>query len=230
MAANAAPIGRRLGRMMSPSSGRPIATYSIIAVCVVVFILEVVTGINPITGAGRSVVENVLAYHPHDIIHSPWTIITVNFVHAEVLHIASNMVSLYFVGVPLERYLGRTRFLALFFVTGIGAVVGVDFFAHEEVVGASGAIFGVLGALVVFARRMGLRIAQLYVVIVLNLAIGYFVPQIAWQAHVGGLIVGLGLGFLLLKTPGIRRRSVQIASFVGVTVLLLAALLVNALA
>jgi membrane associated rhomboid family serine protease len=230
IASNAAPTARRVGRMLGTSSGRPVVTYSIIAVCVVVFILECVTGLNPLSGAGRSSVENALLYYPGSILVAPWRIITVNFVHASVLHIAANMYSLFIVGIPLERYLGRIRYLAFFFITGIGAVVAVDFFANEPVVGASGAIFGVLGGLIVFARRIGLRTAQLYVVIVINLAIGYFVPGIAWQAHVGGLVVGVGLGYLLLRTAGPRRRGWQIAGSVAVTVVLLAALVVNALA
>ncbi len=224
------PIGRRFVNAVRPGSTRPIATFTLIGICVVVFVVEMLTGLNPLTGGGQSPVEYDLAYFPHDIIHAPWTIITVNFVHESFLHILFNMYSLFVVGVPLERYLGRTRFLALFFVTGIGAVVGVDFFANEPVVGASGAIFGLLGALVVFARRMGIRTAQLYIVIGLNLIIGYVVPGIAWQAHVGGLIVGVGLGFLLLRTAAIRRRVAQIAGVAGVAVVLLAALLANALA
>jgi membrane associated rhomboid family serine protease len=215
--------------MLSGSSGRPIVTWSIIAICVVVFVLEMLTGLNPITGAGRSSVEFWLAYFPKTVLFRPWTIITVNFVHANFLHILFNMYSLFIIGAPLERFLGRIRYLALFLVTGIGAVVAVDFFANEEVVGASGAIFGILGALVVLSRRMGLRSAQLYVVIVLNLAIGYFVPQIAWQAHVGGLIVGVALGFIMLRTSAIRRKPAQIASIVGVTIVLIGALVVGAL-
>lgn len=229
IASNAAPTARRVGRMLGTSSGRPVATYAIVALCVIVFILECLTGLNPLTGGGRSSVEDALSYFPQSILLQPWRILTVNFVHASVLHIAANMYSLFIVGIPLERYLGRIRFLALFFITGIGAVVAVDFFADEQVVGASGAIFGVLGALIVFARRMGLRTAQLYVVIVINLAIGFIVPGIAWQAHVGGLIVGVGLGFLMLRTAGPRRRGRQIAGSAAITAVLLAALVVNAL-
>lgn len=224
------PVGRRFARALSPSSGVPIVTYSTIAACVIVFILEVVTGLNPITGGGDSAVEDWLAYVPHDIIHAPWSIITVSFVHANILHIALNMYSLFIVGTPLERFLGRARFSALFFISGIGAVVAVDLLANEPVVGASGAIFGLLGALVVFARRMGLRTTQLYIVIAINLAIGFIVPQIAWQAHIGGLVVGVGLGFLMLKTSALRRRPVQVASMIGITLVLLAVLYLNAIA
>jgi membrane associated rhomboid family serine protease len=214
---------------MSPGSGRPIVTWLLIGICVVVFILEIVTGLNPITGGGNSAVENALFYFPGDILARPWTLITVNFTHASFLHIAFNMYSLFVVGPPLERFLGRTRFLALFLISGIGSVIAVDFFLPGGALGASGAIFGLLGTLVIFARRMGIRSAQLYVVIVINLALGYFVPSVAWQAHIGGLIVGVGLGFLLLRTSGPRRKIAQTVGIVAVAVILLIVLLLHAL-
>jgi membrane associated rhomboid family serine protease len=224
------PVGRRVVGALNPSRGVPIITYSIIAACVIVFVLECLTGLNPITGTGNSIVANVLAYYPHEIYFAPWSIISVNFVHANILHIALNMYSLFIVGTPLERFLGRGRYAALFFVSGIGAVVAVDLLTNEAVIGASGAIFGLLGALVVFARRMGLRTTQLYVVIAINLAIGFIIPQIAWQAHIGGLIVGVGLAFLMLKTSTVRRRPVQVVSIIGVTIVLVVVLLLNAVA
>lgn len=228
-ASNAAPTARRVGRMLT-SSSRPIVTYSIIAICVIVFVLECVTGLNPLTGGGRSTVEEWLAYYPQSILIEPWRIITVNFVHASIIHIALNMYSLFIVGVPLERYLGRLRFTAFFLIAGIGAVVGVDFFAHELVVGASGAIFGVFGALIVFARRMGLRTAQLYVVIVINLVASFAIPGIAWQAHVGGLVAGVALAFLMLRTSARRLRPLEIGGSVLLTLVLVGSLLVHALA
>jgi membrane associated rhomboid family serine protease len=225
-----APLTTRFARAVRPGSGRPVVTYAIIGLAVIGFILEIATGNNPLTGDANGPVGHALAYLPGDILYTPWTIITVNFVHANLLHIALNMYSVFVIGPPLERYLGRTRFAALFLISGIGAVVAVDFFAQSAVVGASGAIFGLLGALVVFARRMGLRTGQLYVVIVINLAAGYFIPGIAWQAHVGGLVVGVALGFLLLRTSGPRRRGLQIAGLAGVTFVLLLSLVLHALA
>lgn len=227
--ANAAPMAQRMGRRLG-SSTQPIVTYTIIGLCIVVFVLECLTGLNPLTGAGNSPVELWLAYIPYTIVQRPWTILTVNLVHASILHIASNMYSLFIVGTLMERFLGRARFLAFFVITSIGAVVAVDFFANSIVVGASGAIFGVFGGLLVFARRIGLRSAQIYFVIALNLVIGFVVPGIAWQAHVGGLIVGVALAFLLLRTAGVRRRVWQVLGMCGITVALIAALLVNSLA
>jgi membrane associated rhomboid family serine protease len=229
-ASGSRPLTTRVARAFGPGSQRPVVTYILIAASIIGFVLEVVTGLNPVTGGGNSIVENALLYTPSDVIFAPWTLITVNFDHANFVHILFNMYSLFVVGPPLERFLGRARFTALFFITGIGAVVAVDFFTPEPVLGASGAIFGLLGALLILARRMGIRSGQLVLVIVLNLAIGRFVPSIAWQAHVGGLIVGLALGFVLLKTTRRTRLPLQIAALIVIPVGLVVSLLAHALA
>lgn len=225
---NAAPLGRRIGRMLSPSSGRPIITYSIIAVAVIVFVFETVTGNNPLTGDANGPVGNALAYSPGDILHYPWTAITVNFVHANLPHLALNMISLYFLGPALEHYLGRVRFAVLFFLSGIGGVVALDFFSNSSAVGASGAIFGLLGALILLYRRLGFNPTQLIVIGVVNVIYSFWDPSIAWQAHLGGLVVGLAVGAMLLRTRGTRRRPIQIAILIAVTIVLIGSLFIHA--
>jgi membrane associated rhomboid family serine protease len=222
--ASSRPLTTRFARAVSPGSQRPIVTYALIGIAIVVFVLQVITGQNPVSGGGNSAVTRALWNVPGDILYHPWAIVTVSFVHENFLHILFNMYSLFVLGPALERYLGRVRFLALFILSGIGASVAVDYFVQSPVVGASGAIFGLLGVLVIFSRRMGINPTQLYIIIALNLAIGFFVPGIAWQAHVGGLIVGLGVGFLLLKTSGPRRRVPQIVGLAAIGVVLILAL------
>lgn len=223
------PIGTRFARAVGPSSQRPVVTYTIIALCVIVFILEVLTGDNLISGSGNSAVGNALFYYPGDIVGRPWTIITSLFVHANIIHIGLNMYSLLILGPPLERFLGRGRFLALFLLAGVGGDVAVDFLSKVGVLGASGAIFGLLGALIIFARRLGFSINQLVIVAVLNLAIGFVVPSIAWQAHVGGLVVGIGIALVYLYTRNARRLVVQVLALVAIAVVLLLALLAHVL-
>jgi len=229
--ASASSPGRiltRTGRVLS-SRQRPVITYGIIAIAVVVYILQVITGqgVGLISGGGGSV-TNALAYRPGDILHHPWTLISVVFVHQSLLHIASNMYFLFLIGPPLERYFGRVRFIVLFVITAIGADVAVDYFLRVPTVGASGAIFGLLGVAVVYATRVGFARGQLWVVIAINLALGFVVTGIAWQAHIGGFIVGILLGFLLRFTQNQRRLPLQVAGFVVVTLLLLGALYLNA--
>jgi membrane associated rhomboid family serine protease len=219
------PLATRFARAVSPSSQRPIVTYAIIALCVIVFILEVLTGDNILTGSGNSAVGDALFYDPGDIVVRPWTLIIALFVHANILHIGLNMYSLLILGPPLERFLGRGRFLALYLLAGIGGDVAVDFLSKVGVLGASGAIFGLLGALIVFARRLGISIQQLVIVAVLNLAIGFIVPSIAWQAHVGGLVLGVGIALVFFYTRNRRRQLVQVLSLIGIAIAMLLALL-----
>lgn len=201
------------------SSGAPVATYAIIAVSVLLWLVESVTG---------SAVSNALAFYSPLTLVEPWRLVTTLFVHGSIFHIGFNMWSVYVFGSMLERQLGRGRFLALYFVSGIGGSVAVALIAPAIVtIGASGAIFGLLGAFFVIERHLGGRGVQILVLVALNLAIGFIVPGVAWQAHVGGVVVGGLIGLILMRT---RRRSmlvVQIGFIVALAVVLIAVALVQ---
>ena len=220
-------MGRRFANAVRPSGGRPIVTYTIIGLNVIVFILELLTG-NPLMGNGSGAVVNALYFFPGDILSHPWTIITSAFVHANLIHIGVNMYSLYVLGVPLERFLGRWRFIALYLIGAIGGSVGVEFLSKAGALGASGAIFALLGVLILFARRLGFSTAWLIAIGVVNLAYGFIVPSVSWQGHVGGLVAGLLIGVLFIYTRPIRRRALQIAGLVVLPILLVLAMAVHA--
>src|SRR5690606_18074588 len=114
-------------------------------------------------------------------------------------------------GRILEQALGRWRFLALYLISGFGGSIAVLLLAPTiSVVGASGAIFGLLGAFFVIQRGLGGNNLQLVLVIGLNLVIGFVVPGIAWQAHIGGLIVGALVAFVYLKTRRASQKNTQL--------------------
>jgi membrane associated rhomboid family serine protease len=199
----------------------PVVTYGIMALCVLVFIAEAATGTSLLDGSGGGVVYSELAYAPVLTSVQPWRIVTTLFTHASLLHILFNMFSLFVLGRQIEPMIGRVRFAALFLLSGIGGSIGVLLFApNYAVVGASGAIFGLFGAYFVIARHLGANATQLIVVIAINLGIGFVVPGIAWQAHVGGLIIGALIGFIYVRTRNRRQRTVQILLVIGVAVLL----------
>ena len=133
-----------------------------------------------------------------------WRFVTPIFLHANLLHIALNMLNLVVLGVFLERLVGHIRFILIYLVTGIVSIIASFYFMPQEIsVGASGAIFGLVGAysIFVFMHRRAFRnggipaLLWLIVVIVGNLSIGFFVPNVDNYAHVGGLLTGCLLGW-----------------------------------
>jgi membrane associated rhomboid family serine protease len=199
--------------------GAPVVTYSLIGITALVYLLQWIPGLG---------VTNALFFSPvfmTEVLPEPWRAITSVFLHSTSLfvHIILNMYTLWIFGRLLEPMLGRTRFLALYLISGLAGSVGVVVFAAPttQVLGASGAIFGLMGAFVVIQRRLGGNMTQLYILLAINLAIG-FVPgaNISWQAHLGGLIGGAAVGLILLETRNRSRRGLQIGLLIGLTVLL----------
>ena len=212
-----------LRRLAQP--GTPIVSYAIMALCVIVFAAEVLTG--QLVGSGSPIVSALLYYPPYTSIE-PWRMLTSLFVHGSILHILFNMYSLFILGPELERLVGRWRFLVLFLLSGLGGSVAVLLSSPASaVIGASGAIFGLFGAYFVIARHLGGNSRQLIIVIVINLVIGFIVPNIAWQAHVGGLLIGALVAFVLVRTRDRQKRGIQLPLLAGVLALLLAATFVG---
>lgn len=190
----------RLARIVRPGSSAPAVTYSIIALTTVVFLLQWVT---------QGGATQALGYFPPYTPQEPWRMLTVVLVHSDrsVFHILINMYSLFVLGSLLEGLIGRLRFLAVYVLSALGGSVAVLWLAPLSfVVGASGAIFGLLGAFFVIQRRLGGASIQLVVLIAINLAIGFVIPGVSWQAHLGGLVVGGLVALVLLRT---RRADQQ---------------------
>ncbi len=133
-----------------------------------------------------------------------WRFITPIFLHVNLLHIGLNMLNFFVLGVFLERLVGHLRFLLIYLVTGVISIIASFSFAPQEIsVGASGAIFGLVGAYSVFVlvhrralRRGGIpSLIWLVCIIGLNLSVGLFVADVDNYAHIGGLLSGLLLGW-----------------------------------
>ncbi len=152
-----------------------------------------------------------------------YRLITATFLHEGVLHIGVNMYALWIFGPQLEALLGRLRFTALYLVSGLGGAAVSYAFAPtgQESLGASGAIFGLFAAFIVIARRLNRDISQLWVLLVINIVIG-FVPSfgIDWHAHAGGFVTGGLLGLVFAYAPRPRARAAFLA---GVAMLLVVA-------
>jgi membrane associated rhomboid family serine protease len=205
------PVRSRVGGRFASAA----VTWSVVLACIAIFLWQ------SATGGLRGSVSLSLIFFPQLVVLEPWTVVTSLFAHASVIHLAFNMYSLYALGPELEQALGHRRFAVLYFLSGIGGSVGVLLLDSSPVLGASGAIFGLLGAYFVIARKLGGSSKQLILVIALNLAIGFVIPNVAWQAHIGGLIVGclVALVYLQPRTRKHPYRQTQllagIAALVG---------------
>ncbi|NNG36446.1 rhomboid family intramembrane serine protease [Nakamurella aerolata] len=149
-----------------------------------------------------------------------WRVWTSGFLHLGVAHIAMNMLSLFFIGPPLERVLGRWRFLAVYLLSLLGgsALAMVASAPVSVSAGASGAIFGILGGLAVAFKRMKANMQQILMVLVLNIIFSFSIAGISWQAHIGGLIVGAAATAAMVYGPPERRKQLQIGACVGLLV------------
>lgn len=214
-------------RAVSLSDSRPLATYAIIGLTALVYVVTLIPGFG-------SLVENLLAFNAALLYpgfsgtFQPWRLITVVLVHSGIWHVGLNMLALWMIGRSLEPLLGRVRFVVLYLLSALGGSVAVALLAPSVwVVGASGAIFGLFGALLVIGRHIGANIAGIAIVLAINLAIG-FVPgfNVSWQAHVGGLVVGAAIGFIFTRTRTLALRRRQSWLLVGVGLALLGLLLV----
>lgn len=201
---------RRARSSVRALDARPVVTYAIVGVTVAVSLLAMIPGL-PLT--------NWLAFNSAFVDPSwgvgiePWRMLTVLLVHSGLWHVGLNMLAVWMIGRSLEPLLGHGRYLALYLLSGLGGSVGVALIAPGVwVVGASGAVFGLLGALLVIGRHIGANITGILVVLGINLVIG-FLPgfYVAWQAHVGGLVVGGLVGLILARTRRADQRRAQTA-------------------
>lgn len=147
-----------------------------------------------------------------------YRLVTSAFLHSGLVHFGINMLALYFLGNLLERAIGPWRFAAIYFVSLLGGSLGVILLGDNGV-GASGAVFGLLGAGYLIARDRGLDdvASQIGFFVVLNLVLTFSIPGISIGAHLGGLVTG-GLCALLLRESARRsatqRRALEIGGFV----------------
>jgi membrane associated rhomboid family serine protease len=199
----------------------PVVTQALILVNVLVFIAETAAG-APLSGGGGGVIFNKGALFGPYISqnHEYWRIVTSGFLHDGLLHILVNMVSLYFVGSVLEPAIGRVNFLAVYFASLIAGSFGALLFEPAAAtVGASAAIFGIFGALIVVARDRGIPIWQsgLGVILVINLLFSVSFKGISIGGHFGGLVAGFITGILVVELA--ERRRMPLAAVAGCVIL-----------
>lgn len=142
-----------------------------------------------------------------------YRLITSAFLHANLTHLLANMLTLFFVGSQLEAFIGRTRFSVVYLVAGVGAAAATLLFGPAASVGASGALFGAIGALLATAHMRRLDTSSIVAITAVNLLLGFVIPGINYVAHLGGLATGLVVG-AGLEWARSRRRQLAWESLV----------------
>lgn len=155
-----------------------------------------------------------------------WQVVTAVFTHVAIMHIALNMLSLFFLGPPVTAILGRARFLAIYLLSGFAGSVTVLYLSnpHGQTLGASGAIFGLMGAFLVIARKLQGNASQILFWLGINLVFTFTAPGISWQGHIGGLIGGALATAIFVAVPRGPKRSLIQWSALGVLALVLTVL------
>ncbi len=223
-------ITSRFGAPVRRASERPQATIFIIGICVLMYVAQLA---NPAVTAN-------LRFGPVLAVAEPWRALTSAFLHSpgSIIHIGFNMFALYIMGGYLEPMLGRLRFVLLYLISAIGGSAGVVVLAtypdgwFTGVVGASGAVFGLFTAVLVLNWRMGRETGGIVGLLVINGVIGFIIPNIAWQAHLGGAMTGAALAGVLSLTAAtgrdaaaVRKRRWQWPGFAAVLLIVIAAAL-----
>ncbi|GAA2847229.1 rhomboid family intramembrane serine protease [Nonomuraea rubra] len=200
----------------------PFVSYALLIINVLVFGAQYLIG-DRITGELAMWPAGVAVYGEYH------RLITAAFVHGGVFHILFNCWALYVVGPYLERAFGHVRYAALYLISALGgSVLGLWLDPlGQPTVGASGAIFGLFGAVFVVGRKLNMDVRGIAVLIALNLAITFLVPGISWTGHVGGLITGSLLAGALAYAPKNSRTLWQVLAIAAVLVLLAVLVLVR---
>ena len=214
------------------------ATGWIVAITSIFYVAEILTG---------TLLINALAYRPlyslpaDSGVFRPWTMLTSMMIHQPIgagmgvigiSHILFNMYSLYLFGRPLENVFGPARLVATYLISGLAGSVLLFYWIFLPlggqlgvsplvvVYGASGGVFGVLGAVVVVQRRLGIDVRVLYLFIAINFVLGFVLGGIAWQDHLGGLLVGALVGWIFVRNRGPRRDRAAFAGGAAVAAVL----------
>lgn len=189
------------------------ATAVLVYLCLFVWLIEFVLHIIA-PDSYASLLEHTI-FIPALALKTPWTWFTSMFLHAPTFsHIILNMLCLWSLGNELERYFGRWKFVTFYIISGFAGAVATFIwcaFSHQwamSAYGASGAIMGLIGALIVAQWRLGQDMRGTLIWIAITLGLPFIIPNIAWQAHVGGLIVGIILAAVLgTRVPWLEKAS-----------------------
>jgi membrane associated rhomboid family serine protease len=182
------------------AGGQQVVTYTLLALNVLVFI-----GVR--TASPQLLSDLVMV--PVLAESEPWRLLTSAFTHVQFFHIFSNLFMLWQLGPPLEQMLGRLRFTILYLLSALGGSVAVWILSPPggATLGASGAVLGLVGALLVISRARGLDITWIIMYVAVTAFLSFAIPNVSWEGHLGGFVVGAAVAWIYLQLSNHRRNK-----------------------
>lgn len=216
---------REVRRIRTVLGGKPTAstrvTTNIVVLSIGAFLLQMLMGVQ------KSAVDFGMVPFAIAVDNQWWRLISPVLLHGSLLHLFFNMYVLWMLGQQLERVLGHSRFLVLYVVSALGGSAASYAFSgiNTVSVGASGAVFGLMAALVVTGKTLKYDVGQALFLIGINVAIGFLVPGIDWRAHMGGLVTGAFVAVVYARSPRTGRTAWQAAGIAALIVVIAAVVL-----
>ena len=158
---------------------------------------------------GDVLIANFALFAPSVTNGQWWLLITAGFLHGSIIHLLFNVYILWVLGSQLESIVGKIKFIVIYFASLLGGSIASYLFSPigSYSIGASGAIFGLMGAMLVVGRKRNLDISQITTLVVINVVIGFVLSGIDWRAHLGGLAVGAFTTWVLINATSLKEKN-----------------------
>jgi membrane associated rhomboid family serine protease len=158
---------------------------------------------------GDVLIANFALFAPSVANGQWWLLITAGFLHGSIIHLLFNVYILWVLGSQLENIVGKVKFIIIYFVSLLGGSLASYLFSPFGTysIGASGAIFGLMGAMLVVGRKRNLDISQITTLVVINVVIGFVLSGIDWRAHLGGLAAGAFIAWVLINATSLKGKN-----------------------
>jgi membrane associated rhomboid family serine protease len=168
---------------------------------IVIFLLQELTG--------TLLVKSFALFAPLVTSGEWWRLISAGFLHGSIIHLLFNVYILWVIGSQLESIVGNIKFIIIYFVSLLGGSVASYLFSPfgSYSIGASGAIFGLMGAMLVVGRKRNLDISQITTLVAINIVIGFVLSGIDWRAHLGGLATGAFITWVLINATSLKEKN-----------------------
>jgi membrane associated rhomboid family serine protease len=201
-ASDSTPVikGINRNRFIPNQKDTPVTKFLSISL-IIIFLLQELTG--------TLLVKSFALFAPLVTSGEWWRLITAGFLHGSIIHLLFNVYILWVIGSQLESIVGNVKFLTIYFVSLLGGSLASFWFSPfgSYSVGASGAIFGLMGAMLVVGRKRNLDISQITTLVAINVVIGFVLSGIDWRAHLGGLAAGAFITWVLLNATSLKEKN-----------------------